>query len=106
MWCYVRRLIVEKKLIPEETTVLVIGTQRPVIEGMLIALNVKKVWTLDYARLHFEHPASVTILPEDFRKLYISGRLPKFDLIVSDSSLEHSGLGRYGDALNPWGDLI
>jgi hypothetical protein len=21
------------------------------------------------------------------------------------SSLEHSGLGRYGDALNPWGDV-
>ena len=22
------------------------------------------------------------------------------------SSVEHSGLGRYGDALNPWGDIL
>ena len=25
---------------------------------------------------------------------------------MSFSSLEHSGLGRYGDAFNPWGDRI
>lgn len=30
----------------------------------------------------------------------------QFDLVVTFSSVEHSGLGRYGDALNPWGDLI
>jgi hypothetical protein len=29
-----------------------------------------------------------------------------FDVVVSHSSLEHSGLGRYGDNLNPWADLI
>jgi len=27
-----------------------------------------------------------------------------YDAILSFSSLEHSGLGRYGDELNPWGD--
>ena len=26
--------------------------------------------------------------------------------MLSYSSLEHSGLGRYGDGLNPWADLI
>ena len=26
--------------------------------------------------------------------------------MITYSSLEHSGLGRYGDSLNPWGDLI
>jgi hypothetical protein len=31
---------------------------------------------------------------------------PLFDAVVSHSSLEHSGLGRYGDPLNPWGDLV
>ena len=29
-----------------------------------------------------------------------------FDAVVTFSSIEHSGLGRYGDSLNPWGDLI
>jgi hypothetical protein len=28
----------------------------------------------------------------------------RFDAIVTFSSVEHSGLGRYGDALNPYGD--
>ena len=32
--------------------------------------------------------------------------MPQFDAMVTYSSLEHSGLGRYGDSLNPWGDLI
>ena len=30
----------------------------------------------------------------------------KFDAVVSFSSLEHSGLGRYGDAINPWADVL
>ncbi len=28
-----------------------------------------------------------------------------WDFAFTYSSLEHSGLGRYGDALNPWGDM-
>jgi len=26
--------------------------------------------------------------------------------VVTFSSIEHSGLGRYGDQLNPWGDVV
>jgi len=44
--------------------------------------------------------------PEEFRGLYLRGELPEFDFVISDSSIEHSGMGRYGDAINPWGDLI
>ena len=29
-----------------------------------------------------------------------------FDAVISYSSLEHSVLGRYGDPINPWADLI
>uniref|UniRef100_A0A914YXU7 DUF268 domain-containing protein n=1 Tax=Panagrolaimus superbus TaxID=310955 RepID=A0A914YXU7_9BILA len=29
----------------------------------------------------------------------------KFDFIVSFSSIEHSGLGRYGDPIDPIGDI-
>lgn len=35
-----------------------------------------------------------------------SGKVPQWDSMVTFSSIEHSGLGRYGDTLNPWGDLI
>ena len=44
--------------------------------------------------------------PGEFRKKYLSGILGLFDAIATFSSVEHSGLGRYGDALNPWGDVL
>ncbi len=47
-----------------------------------------------------------TYLPPDFASSYLNGSLGEFDAMVSFSSLEHSGLGRYGDAFNPWGDRI
>ena len=42
----------------------------------------------------------------EFSEKFLEGNLKKFDVIVSFSSLEHSGLGRYGDGLNPWADLM
>ena len=47
--------------------------------------------------------------PEELRRIWkstYSEQKLNFDAVVSFSSIEHSGLGRYGDALNPWGDLI
>ncbi len=37
---------------------------------------------------------------------YRAGTLRQFDVGVSFHSIEHSGLGRYGDGINPWGDVI
>jgi hypothetical protein len=34
-----------------------------------------------------------------------NGKFEEFDTIASFSSLEHTGLGRYGDPLNPNGDI-
>ena len=44
--------------------------------------------------------------PAEFRTKFIKGTLDTFDYIFTYSSLEHSGLGRYGDPLNPWGDIM
>ena len=44
--------------------------------------------------------------PAEFRTKFIDGSLDTFDHIFTYSSLEHSGLGRYGDPLNPWGDIM
>jgi 2-polyprenyl-3-methyl-5-hydroxy-6-metoxy-1,4-benzoquinol methylase len=30
---------------------------------------------------------------------------PEFDLVTCLSTIEHVGLGRYGDRLDPWGDI-
>ena len=48
-----------------------------------------------------------TILPKQLSDVYISNNYEKmFDSVVSYSSIEHSGLTRYGDAPHPWGDLV
>ena len=49
----------------------------------------------------------MAILPSDLSSRFVEGGYGSlFDVIVSYSSLEHSGLTRYGDAPHPWGDLV
>jgi Caenorhabditis protein of unknown function, DUF268 len=86
--------------------VLVIGTERPWIECILLNLDAKEVTTLEYSTIVSEYPRLNTMTPHEFRTKYMNGSLVPYDIIVSHSSLEHPGLGRYRDALNPWGDLI
>jgi len=86
--------------------VLVIGSQTPWVEAVCLANGARKVTTLEYASTTSTDPRISTMTPEDMRKLALRKELPIFDAVVTFSSLEHSGLGRYGDALNPWGDII
>lgn len=86
--------------------VLVIGSETPWIEVFALNNGAKHVTTLEYTKILNEIPEITTILPEDFNKMFLEKSLPEFDLVISYSSVEHSGLGRYGDSLNPWGDLI
>ena len=85
--------------------VLVIGSENPWLESCVIAAGAKNVVTLEYGAIISKHPKITTITPQMARDLYIRGKLGLFDVIATYSSVEHSGLGRYGDALNPWGDL-
>ncbi len=85
---------------------LVVGSQEPWIEMTLIKAGVQHVTTLDYDKIHCDHPKISTITPKLFAEAFLSDALPQYDAVVSFSSVEHSGLGRYGDALNPWGDII
>ncbi len=48
----------------------------------------------------------ITFTPDEFRTAFLNGQIAPYDAVVSFSSIEHSGLGRYGDGLNPWGDLL
>ncbi len=44
--------------------------------------------------------------PATFARAFLSGNLPEYDAAVTFSSIEHAGLGRFGDAINPWGDIM
>ncbi|XP_023331501.1 uncharacterized protein LOC111703704 [Eurytemora carolleeae] len=87
-------------------SVLVIGTQNPWVEAIVLTKNPGLVMTLEYGMFKSEYPKLEFVTPAVFRERYRKGELPLFDIIISYSSLEHAGLGRYGDALNPWGDIL
>jgi hypothetical protein len=83
--------------------VLVIGSEYPWIESCLLYLGASHVTTLEYGAIVSNHPRVSTITPQNMRANAHTYQ-NYFDAVVSFSSIEHSGLGRYGDALNPWGD--
>lgn len=87
-------------------TVLVIGSEHPWVEALLLSLGVSHVKTLEYRPIISEHERISTETPSSIREKTSNGTFLAMDGVVSFSSLEHSGLGRYGDALNPWGDIL
>ena len=74
--------------------VLVIGSERPWIEVILLSLNVGHITTLEYNSYITDHPKISKVSPIDFGHLVKSGKAPMFDGMVTFSSIEHSGLGR------------
>lgn len=95
-----------RKMDLEGKSVLVIGSEQSWLEAICLYLGAASVTTLEYGEIESQHPKIQTLTPEVFRKKYQDGTLGQFDRIVSYSSIEHAGLGRYGDALNPWGDVL
>lgn len=94
----------------KEGRVLVIGSNDPWIEVILLEKGAKHVTTLEYMVVENSHPNITAVTPDIIREMYLDKKFQnddqRFDAMVTFSSLEHSGLGRYGDGINPWGDLI
>ena len=68
-------------------------------------MGAKHVTTVEYGVIESKHPKVTTLKPSDLRDIVLNGKLEPFDGVATFSSIEHSGLGRYGDTLNPWGDI-
>lgn len=56
--------------------------------------------TVEYNNLTYNHPDITTLLLGN-----LDHSQARFDVAVSLSSFDHDGLGRYGDPINPDGDL-
>lgn len=84
---------------------VVIGTQNPWIEVLLLRNGAANVTTVDYQPMELRYPGLHFVSVDQLADLYLQGHQPRFDFAVSFSSMEHSGLGRYGDPLNPWADM-
>jgi hypothetical protein len=81
-----------------EKTCLVLGSISPWIECLALHFNAKCVTTLDYIEPKCSYKIN-TLSMDNYNKEM------KYDVIISFSSLEHDGLGRYGDPINPNGDI-
>lgn len=87
-------------------TLAVIGTQIPWIEAIGLEVGCSRIVTLDYTRSVYEYPNMEWFHVNDFLdQALVNKTIEQFDVIASFSSLEHAGLGRYGDPINPNGDI-
>ncbi|KAJ0392712.1 hypothetical protein P43SY_009387 [Pythium insidiosum] len=82
--------------------VLIVGSTFPWYESVCIAMEAASCTTIDYNKLRYDHPKIATFTLAEFQTL---APRKQFDVILSISSLEHDGLGRYGDPLDPDGDF-
>ena len=82
--------------------VAVIGSQTPWIEAILLNMS-NKVTTIEYnvPEGNFEN---IQLECRDYFN-HFDKNIEVYDTIVTFSSIEHSGLGRYGDPLDPNGDI-
>jgi hypothetical protein len=76
----------------------------PWYEAVALYFGASNTMTLEYNTLHYRHPKMSSSTPDEYRAIHASRRL-RFDVGTSSSSFEHDGLGRYGDPINPNGDL-
>mgnify|MGYP003644126642 CR=1 FL=1 len=80
--------------------VAVVGSETPWIEAVLINLQ-NKVTTIEYNVPNCEYN---NLQCRDYFEFFEKNS-NTFDAIITFSSIEHSGLGRYGDPLDPNGDI-
>ena len=79
--------------------VAIIGSVVPWYEAIVLSFDGKPT-TIEYNKIVTDHPLLEVMTVEEYAKTP-----RKFDVVLSVSSLEHDGLGRYGDPINPDGDI-
>lgn len=83
----------------------IVGSEKPWAEGVLLANGAKHLTTIEYGKIISDDPRITIISPIEMATKLLDNTLPKLDFVFSFSTIEHIGLGRYGDPLDPDGDL-
>ena len=87
-------------------SMIVIGTIYPWLEAIALDAGASRVVTLDYTRKKYEQKDMEWLHVIDYLDYSIKNDIiEEYDNAATFSSLEHSGLGRYGDPLDPNGDI-
>jgi SAM-dependent methyltransferase len=79
--------------------VVIVGSEFPWYECIATTYGAS-VTTIEYRAVNCRIPGLCVLTPDAF---FNNPR--RFDAVISISSIEHDGLGRYGDRLDPNGDL-
>ncbi|XRB07684.1 DUF268 domain-containing protein [Pycnococcus provasolii] len=83
----------------------VLGSQTPWLEATLLAYGAKHVETIEYGEIASRHPKITTLRPTEAYAKFLNNTHVLYDFVASFSSVEHSGMGRYGDPMNPSADI-
>ena len=102
-----RDLVLANKTTFAQKKVLVLGTIDPWAEAIALEAGAGRITTVDYTRKRYENANMEWLHVNDYLDLLIrrTKETCEFDIAISFSSIEHSGLGRYGDPLSPYGDV-
>jgi len=84
---------------------VVFGSEEPWAEVLSLLHGADHMLTIEYSKIVTDDERLSSLSPVAAANMFLSGTLPQYDFGVSFSSWEHSGLGRYGDPLDPWGDF-
>jgi hypothetical protein len=83
--------------------VLIVGSNIPWYESNCVIRGARTT-TVEYLPRFYDHPLmSNVMVGQQLADMLGNGKL--FDTILCISSIEHDGLGRYGDPINPNADL-
>ncbi len=80
-------------------TVAIIGSVEPWYESVVLAFGGKPL-TIEYNRIITDDSRLTLMTADEYENNPI-----QCDIVLSISSTEHDGLGRYGDPINPSGDF-
>ena len=83
-----------------EQQAVVFGSSEPWVESLLLASGAANVTTVDYNYRTYEDSRLQTVIVAEYEPA------ARFDVAIAHGAFDHDGLGRYGDPLNPDGDLL
>lgn len=86
-------------------TGIVVGSQSPWAEAGLFNFGAKHITTIEYMKITSDYPNYSSLHPNEVAVKFLKKQWHFIDFAFSFSSIEHDGLGRYGDPLNPFSDL-
>lgn len=90
----------------DSKSMVIIGTVEPWLEALAYEMNASRIITLDYTRKYWHDRKLEWYHVNDFLENSLAAKvIENFDNAATFSSIEHSGLGRFGDPLNSDGDL-